>query len=173
MTFFMDQISEHQRDLTNSASQRFVADYVAGFCQAVARMTTVIQGLGVDRERLLYNLRGGAGSEGSKAGRGSGIVGGVLAEPAYILLAETGVSDAHEVIRRITLQAEQEGLTFAEALEKQPEVLQRIGEKMAELGLVPSAAEAMSFFREPERYCGLAVKKARTLAAKYRTLMSQ
>jgi adenylosuccinate lyase len=44
---------------------------------------------------------------------------------------------------------------------------------MAELGLVPSAAEAMSFFREPERYCGLAVKKARTLAAKYRTLMSQ
>jgi len=173
MTFFMDQISEHQRDLTNSASQRFVADYVAGFCQAVARMTTVIQGLGVDRERLLYNLRGGAGSEGGKAGRGSGIVGGVLAEPAYILLAETGVSDAHEVIRRITLQAEQEGLTFAEALEKQPEVLQRIGEKMAELGLVPSAAEGLSFFREPERYCGLAVKKARTLAAKYRTLMSQ
>jgi adenylosuccinate lyase len=25
-TFFMDQISEHQRDLTNSASQRFIAD---------------------------------------------------------------------------------------------------------------------------------------------------
>jgi adenylosuccinate lyase len=30
-TFFMDQISEHQRDLSNSASQRFIADYVAGF----------------------------------------------------------------------------------------------------------------------------------------------
>jgi adenylosuccinate lyase len=173
MTFFMDQISEHQRDLTNSASQRFVADYVAGFCQAVARMTTVIKGLGVDRERLLYNLRGGAGSEGGNAGRGSGIVGGVLAEPAYILLAETGVSDAHEVIRRITLQAEQEGLTFAQALEQQPEVLARIGAKMAELGLVPSAADALSFFEHPERYCGLAVKKAQRLAAKYRALMSR
>ncbi|MDR2952880.1 MAG: adenylosuccinate lyase, partial [Treponema sp.] len=29
-TFFMDQISEHQRDLTNSASMRFIADYIAG-----------------------------------------------------------------------------------------------------------------------------------------------
>lgn len=173
MTFFMDQISEHQRDLTNSASQRFVADYVAGFCQAITRMTTVIQGLGVDRERLLYNLRGATGSEGGKAGRGSGIAGGVLAEPAYILLAETGVSDAHEVIRRITLQAEEEGLSFAEALEKQPEVLARIGGKMAELGLVPSAGEALSFFRQPERYRGLSVQKARNLAAKYRALMSR
>ncbi|GHV88666.1 hypothetical protein AGMMS50267_10260 [Spirochaetia bacterium] len=34
-TFFMDQISEHQRDLSNSASQRFIADYIAGFCPAV------------------------------------------------------------------------------------------------------------------------------------------
>lgn len=182
MTFFMDQISEHQRDLTNSASQRFVADYVAGFCQAVERMTSVVQGLGVDRERLMYNLRGGPGSEAGKpgeagqavrAGQGSGIVGGVLAEPAYILLAETGVSDAHEVIRRITLKAEQQALTFAEALEQDPEILARIGGKMAELGLVPSAADALSFFRQPERYCGLAVKKARTLAAKYRWLMSE
>jgi adenylosuccinate lyase len=36
MTFFMDQISEHQRDLTNSASQRFVADYLAGFALAAS-----------------------------------------------------------------------------------------------------------------------------------------
>ncbi|MDR0376509.1 MAG: adenylosuccinate lyase, partial [Spirochaetaceae bacterium] len=52
ITFFMDQISEHQRDLTNSASQRFTADYIAGFALAVSRMISVIQGLGVDRQRL-------------------------------------------------------------------------------------------------------------------------
>ncbi len=172
MTFFMDQISEHQRDLTNSASQRFTADYVAGFCQAVSRMTSVVEGLGVDRERLLYNLHGGAGSDRA-SGKGSGVVGGVMAEPAYILLAETGVSDAHEVIRRITLAAEERGVSFAEALAAEADTLARIGAKMAELGLVPSAADALSFFRQPERYRGLAAEKARFLARKYRALMAE
>ncbi|MDR1072532.1 MAG: adenylosuccinate lyase [Treponema sp.] len=159
-TFFMDQISEHQRDLSNSASQRFMADYVAGFCMAVSRMTSVMEGLGVDRERLLSNLRGG------------GIPGGVMAEPAYILLAETGVSDAHEVVRRITLSAEKEKTSFADALAKQPDVLERIGGKLAELGRIPSKEDALSFFGQPERYCGLAPEKAKALAKKYRNLMN-
>lgn len=174
LTFFMDQISEHQRDLTNSASQRFIADYIAGFCQAIHRMTTVIQGLGVDRERLLYNLRGGPAlgfGATNEGGRKGVIVGGVLAEPAYILLAESGVSDAHEVIRKITLRAEEQGLSFAQALAEQPEVLSRIGEKMKDLGLVASDAEVLAFFEQPERYCGLASRKAKTLAQKYRSLM--
>lgn len=168
MTFYMDQISEHQRDLTNSASQRFIADYVAGFCQAIHRMTSVVEGLGVNRDRLLANLRSGGGPGGTQGG----VVGGVLAEPAYILLAESGVSDAHEVIRKITLSAEKEGLSFAQALSRQSETLARIGAKMAELGLVPRAAEALSFFESPERYRGLSAQKARALALKYRTLMS-
>jgi adenylosuccinate lyase len=162
VTFFMDQISEHQRDLSNSASQRFIADYAAGFCLAVSRMASVIDGLGADRDRLLANLRGGAAS---------GIPGGVLAEPAYILLAESGVSDAHEVIRKITLKAERQHLGFSEALAGEAEVLSRIGAKMAELGLIESAGDVLSFFEKPELYCGLAVKKARELAAKYRRLM--
>jgi adenylosuccinate lyase len=164
-TFFMDQISEHQRDLSNSASQRFIADYIAGFCLAISRMTGVIQGLGADRERLLANLRGGSGD------LVGGFIGGVLAEPAYILLAESGVSDAHEVIRKITLNAEKENISFAQALAKEPDVLQRIGGKMAELGLVTSPEEALSFFEKPERYSGLAAHKAKSLARKYKTLM--
>jgi len=164
-TFFMDQISEHQRDLSNSASQRFIADYIAGFCLAISRMTGVIKGLGADRERLLANLRGGSG------GLAGGFTGGVLAEPAYILLAEAGVSDAHEVIRKITLNAEKSNISFAQALAQEPDVLQRIGGKMAELGLVASADDALSFFEKPERYSGLAARKAKSLARKYKTLM--
>jgi adenylosuccinate lyase len=162
-TFFMDQISEHQRDLSNSASQRFISDYIAGFCLAVSRMAKVIEGLGADRERLLANLRGG------------GIPGGVMAEPAYILLAETGVSDAHEVIRKITLAAEKENISFAAALAEEPDTLKKISGKLAELGLIAAKAEnsteALLFFENPERYCGLAAKKARTLAEKYKALM--
>jgi adenylosuccinate lyase len=162
-TFFMDQISEHQRDLSNSASQRFVADYLAGFCLAVSRMSAVIEGLGADRERLLSNLQGGAGP---------GIPGGVLAEPAYILLAESGLSDAHEIIRRLTLKAEQEGLSFAAALEREGELLSRIGKQMTELGLISAPAAALDWFRRPEQYRGLAAKKAKELAQKYRNLMA-
>jgi adenylosuccinate lyase len=167
-TFFMDQISEHQRDLTNSASQRFVADYVAGFCQALSRMAEVVEGLGVNRERMLSNLRGAPGAADGVLG---GVLGGVLAEPAYILLAESGESDAHETIRKITLEAEKERIPFAEALSRRPETLARIGAKMVELGLVADAGAALEFFREPERYRGLAAEKARELASKYRTLM--
>ena len=162
-TFFMDQISEHQRDLTNSASQRFIADYIAGFCLAVSRMDSVIEGLGADRKRLLSNLRG----EGGK----TGIPGAVLAEPAYILLAETGASDAHEVIRKITLRAEKEKISFAQALAAEQGVLGKIGVKMAELGIIASEKDALSFFEKPEHYCGLAAKKAAALAQKYRELI--
>ena len=158
-TFFMDQISEHQRDLTNSASQRFIADYIAGFSLAVARMADVVEGLGADRERMLANLHGGASSPG-----------GILAEPAYILLAESGISDAHEVIRRITLNAEREKQSFALALDREPDTLKRIGEKMAELGIVSAPDDALSFFEKPERYNGLAAQKARQLAQKYKQI---
>ncbi len=59
VTFFLDQVSEHQRDLTNSASGRFVADYLAGFAGAVARTVSVVGSLAVDRAAMAANLREG------------------------------------------------------------------------------------------------------------------
>jgi len=160
-TFFMDQISEHQRDLTNSASQRFIADYIVGFCLAVSRMTGIIKGLGVDRERLHANLNDDGGN----------LPGGIMAEPAYILLAETGVSNAHEIIRRITLSAEKEKKSFAASLADEPALLEEIGNKLKELGLIETTDSALSFFENPQRYCGLASVKAKAIAEKYKTLM--
>jgi adenylosuccinate lyase len=163
LTFFMDQISEHQRDLSNSASQRFIADYIAGFVFAVSRMGQVIKSLQLDRERLKANLQA-VGTAGSA----------LLAEPAYILLAESGVPDAHEVIRKITLAAEKESLSFAHALEREKEILSTIAAKMAELGLIEKdgadavTGAALAWFENPEHYRGLAAKKARSIAAKYR-----
>ena len=173
ITFFMDQISEHQRDLSNSASQRFIADYIAGFALAVSRMAQVVQGLGVDRDRLLANLKTGTG-------------GALLAEPAYILLAESGVSDAHEVIRKITLKMEEKNMSFAQALADEKDTLSKIAAKMMELGLISpdqnsdskgyvwkvSANEAaLEWFSKPEQYRGLAVKKAREIADKYKRIV--
>jgi adenylosuccinate lyase len=160
VTFFMDQISEHQRDLSNSASQRFIADYIAGFVLAVSRMGQVVKSLQLDRERLKANLKA-AGST-------------LLAEPAYILLAESGVPDAHEVIRKITLAAEKESLSFAQAIEREKETLSTIADKMAELGLIKIegagavTVAALAWFENPEHYQGISAKKARSIAAKYR-----
>lgn len=156
ITFFMDQISEHQRDLSNSASQRFISDYIAGFAFAVARMKSVVSGLQADHEGMARNL----------ANAGGKVKGGVLAEPAYILLAESGVSDAHEVIRKITLDAEKNQITFFEALQKDSDTLSRITNQLKLLGV----QDPEGFFVHPERYRGLAAEKAKRLASKYSEL---
>ncbi|MDR2509624.1 MAG: adenylosuccinate lyase [Spirochaetaceae bacterium] len=157
-TFFMDQISEHQRDLTNSASSRFIAEYLAGFALAVSRMSSVLETLGVDRTRLCENLAAGS------------IPGGLLAESAYILLAESGQSDAHEIVRRITLEAETQKISFASALKEEPDTLNAIEAVMRKLNIISEGETAGDFFEHPERYRGLAAKKARRIAEKYRSL---
>jgi adenylosuccinate lyase len=152
ITFYSDQISEHQRDLTNSASERFVPEYFAGLAAAANRMLSVLKGLSVDRARMAANLRltGGA----------------VLAEPAYILLAESGEADAHEKLRRITLLCEREGLSLSAALEREG-VLGLLTERLASLGF----SEPLSFFERPELYRGKAAEKARAIGLKYRDLL--
>lgn len=157
MTFYMDQISEHQRDLTNSASQRFIADYTAGFTMAVNRMKKIISGLQADRESMEKNLENAGGK----------VKGGVLAEPAYILLAESGISDAHEVIRKLTLEAETSGKTLYEVLLNNKDTLDRITAQLEKLGV----KDAETFFQNPARYHGLAAEKSRRLAKKYAEIM--
>lgn len=157
LTFYMDQISEHQRDLTNSASQRFIADYVAGFTMAVARMNAVVSSLQADREAMAKNL----------ADAGGKVKGGVLAEPAYILLGEAGVNDGHEVIRKITLEAEQSGKSFYDVLKTHTEAFAAITAQLEKLGV----QNPETFFENPALYRGLAATKARRIAKKYAALM--
>ncbi|HTP59004.1 MAG TPA: lyase family protein, partial [Spirochaetia bacterium] len=102
VTFFMDQISEHQRDLTNSASARFTAEYIAGLTSAAARMRSVLRSLVVDRARMKENL-----------GRSGELV---FSEPLYILMALGGNPDAHEAVRRATLRVEKSGEKLTDVL---------------------------------------------------------
>jgi adenylosuccinate lyase len=154
MTFFMDQISEHQRDLTNSASGRFVGDYLAGFTAATARMLKVVSTLSVDRERLERNLKDGAGDL-------------VLAESVYILLSLAGEPEGHEVVRVLTLECEREKRPLIEALQARPEVWKKIVKELK----VRTGWDAETFFSHPELYHGHAPAKARALADKYEALM--
>lgn len=147
MTFYLDQISEHQRDLTNSASGRFVVEYLAGFSAAVARMNKIIKGLSVNREQQYETLVHRAGSS-------------VLAEAAYILLGQKGESDAHEVIRTLTLESDQTGKTLLEVMQAKPEVWEKISARLLEV----TGQDAKEFFSSPANYSGKAAEKALNLA---------
>ncbi|HON88164.1 MAG TPA: lyase family protein [Spirochaetales bacterium] len=147
-TFFMDQISEHQRDLTNSASQRFIAEYIAGFCAACNRMLSVINSLAVNREKMFENIKVSGGA--------------VLAEPSYILIADSGNPEAHELVRRITLEMEERHCSFEEALETHPDIKEILHKQLEKLGYEPR-----SFFANPANYNGRASQKAQIIARKY------
>ncbi|ORC37310.1 adenylosuccinate lyase [Marispirochaeta aestuarii] len=149
MTFFMDQISEHQRDLSNSASMRFIADYLAGFAAAAARSLKVLKSLHVNAAQMMKNIH----SSGDL----------VLAEAAYILLAAAGESEAHEIIKQLTLRCEKEGISLATAIKDNSAVSELVSRSLKAVGL----PEAELFFARQEQYRGAAVKKAREIADRY------
>ncbi len=152
-SFLLDQISEHQRDLTNSASERFLVDWLAGLTAAANRLLGVLRGIVPDRSRMLSNLAMTGAS--------------LLAEPAYILLAESGRADAHEVLRRATLAVEKEGLGFGEALRREPGAFEAIAGRLRSLG----HDNAEDFFSRPWAYNGRAASKARKVGNEYRELV--
>jgi adenylosuccinate lyase len=146
LTFFMDQISEHQRDLTNSASSRFVAEYIAGFASAVSRMRSVVRSLVVDRRRMAENL--------SRTGEL------IFSEPIYVLVALGGEPDAHERVRAATLKAEQARVPLSEQLRKDPVLWEMLKKQLA----ATRGLDAQAFFADPANYRGIAVQRARDIA---------
>ncbi len=154
ITFFMDQISEHQRDLTNSASKRFIADYFAGFAAATARMTKVLKSLRVNRERMLKNLLDNGDM--------------VLAEAVYVLLSESGIDNAHEMIKQLTLERERTGKSLWKIIEsdKNLSAILKAGiEKYTKLN-------PEEFWTHPEKYRGLSEEKVEKIVKKYREILN-
>lgn len=140
ITMYMDQISEHQRDLSNSASERFLVEIVAGLVLATKRLTKVLSKLAVDRERMLENFNQTSGM--------------IIAEPLYILLATAGHPDAHECVRKLTLQAEQEGRPLTELVTAAKEL---------EPYLAKLNSRQLQILAHPEKYLGASVRKVDNL----------
>jgi len=151
MTFFMDQISEHQRDLTNSASNRFITDYIAGFSAAALRMKRILKALKVQSGRMKENL--------ARLGD--------LAEPTYVLLALSGYDDGHELVRKATLEADDSGKSLRDILKNEnPDAWQSITLKLKSI----LGVEADTFYEHPERYNGLAARRAQQIADRYKRI---
>jgi adenylosuccinate lyase len=136
VTVYQDQLSEHQRDLSNSASSRFVPEIIAGLISAVNRLSRVFAKLMVDQENMRRNFNLNKEM--------------IIAEPLYILLASYGHPDAHEAVRKLTLESAETGLSLKELIGLKEELKpywNKIDERQQELLLTP------------EKYTGIAVKK--------------
>ncbi len=136
MTLFMDQISEHQRDLTNSASSRFNAEIVAGLLIMSARMNRVMKRLQLDLKSLRRNF------DQSKDM--------IVAEPLYILLSAYGYPDSHEYVRWLTLQAENAKKPLSDIIFK---------DKKLKPFLKKCTKKQLEMLRMPVKYIGIAPKK--------------
>ena len=149
VTVFMDQISEHQRDMTNGASIRTHPEIIAYAVHMAKRLTRTMRKLKVDQENLLKNL--------------DMTRGGIVAEPLYIILAALGHPDAHEKVRALTLQAQREARSLEEVVVCDAEMKNYL-EKMT-----PHQREIIS---DPILYTGIAAKKARKVAAHWKQKLS-
>ena len=136
ITIYMDQVSEHQRDLTNSASMRFIPEILAGFYVSVARLNRIMSNLVVDKDNMKRNFEMNKNM--------------IVAEPLYILLATNGHPDAHEYVREMTLQAQLNKKPLIQLVKKDKSIrqyLKKLNKKQLEI------------INNPEKYIGIAAKK--------------
>ena len=89
--------------------------------------------------------------------------GGVIAEALYVLLAKHGHPDAHEAVRRLTLEAERSGRSPLEHAALDPELKPLLAK------LTPQERKVLD---QPEEYHGLAPDVARDVAKTWRTRLA-
>ena len=136
-----DMITWHERDLTQSSAERFILpesnillDYM------LSLMCNVIANLRVDSQRMLQNL--------------SLTQGRAMSEAVMMALTKKGVNrqEAHELLRKLTIQSALEKRDFKQVLLQDKFVSSKLSEK--------EINEALN----PKNYLGTAVKQAEKFA---------
>src|SRR5262249_40002800 len=144
VTVLMDQVSEHQRDLTNSASMRFVIEFVAAFAYSIHRLAGSIDGIEPDVIRMQELL-----DEAKDP---------VTAEPLYILLALAGHRDAHEAARILAREARIQKKTLAQAIRE---------DRSRDTYLQKLSPEQRRVLENAAEYRGAAARRAREICAEW------
>ncbi|MEK7594054.1 MAG: adenylosuccinate lyase [Patescibacteria group bacterium] len=130
--------SEHQRDLTDSASARFYPIVLASVASMAQRLDRVMSKIEVDPENMKRNLYLSGGA--------------IAAEPLYLLLEKYGHTTAHEVSKTLAHQALEAKKTLYEVASTDDGITDYF-DKFTD--------EEKKILKEPEQhYTGLATKKA-------------
>ncbi|MEA2629710.1 MAG: adenylosuccinate lyase, partial [Chloroflexota bacterium] len=113
----------HERDISHSSAERIIfPDACAAVDYMAQEMAKVLRGLEVRPERMLRNLQFAGGV--------------VFSQRVLLALVDSGMSreDAYLVVQRSAMQAmAEDGSGFRSILEKDKEVMSRIGDRMEEV----------------------------------------
>jgi len=134
--------SEHQRDLTDSASSRFYVIIPASVVAMATRLNTIMNKLEVDEENMQRNLKltGGA----------------IAAEPLYLLFEKYGHTTAHEKSKALAHQALETNVSLVDVITSDSEASE-YWNKFTD--------QEKQIISEPEKYyIGRAAEKARRIA---------
>jgi len=136
ITSYSDQISEHQRDLTNSLSQRYIPELLVMFDSSIRRIKSIMEKIVVDKNNLVKNFNMSKDK--------------IIAEPMQILLSFYGHPDAHEKIRQLSMKSYQTGIPLTEIVFQDEEIKKYI-EKFT--------PQQRKVIENPENYTGIASQK--------------
>jgi len=148
ITVFMDEISEHQRDLTNSASSRFLTELFVAFDHCINWLTDTLSRIKANEEEMKRHI------ELSKDQ--------IIAEPLYILLAVHGHPNAYEYTRKLIQEARKTRRKLSEIIWEDENIKPYL-EKMSE--------KQKDVLRNPEKYIGIAKEKTLAICDRVKTML--
>lgn len=140
--------SEHQRDLTDSASSRFYPLVFASVASMARRLRKIMAKIEVDEENMRKNLYLTKGA--------------IAAEPFYLLLEKHGHTSAHEKSKELAHAAIERNKTLQDVIQSDSEAAaywERFSPKEKKIIIEPEI-----------NYSGLAAKKARTIIKKWQKI---
>ena len=123
---YENNLQWHERDLANSSNERIILPQFYILLEYILIKTeNVFSNLFVNKKKMTENLECAGGLP--------------MAETFVIALAKTdlGRQASHELVRIITMDAEKKGITFTEAIQKNPVVLQKLGDEKIQNCLKP------------------------------------
>lgn len=141
ITMYMDGISDHQRDLTNSADQRFVPQMITVFDYAVTRSTRIAKGIKPHTQNMIRNFSMSKDK--------------VIAEPVQLILSSYGFPDAHKYIGSLSDKSVESNIPLNSIIlndEKLAPYIERFTPRQMEI------------LNTPSTYLGIASKKAEKVA---------
>lgn len=138
--------SEHQRDLTDSASSRFYVIIPASVVAMATRLNTIMNKLEVDEDNMTRNLKMTGGA--------------IAAEPLYLLFEKYGHTTAHEKSKALAHSAMESGTPLVDVISSDSEA-NEYWNKFTD--------NEKQIISEPETYyIGKAAEKARSIASNWK-----
>ncbi len=141
---YMDQISDHQRDLTNSASQRYVPQILNQFDYSVRRAIRISKNLLPHPQNMLKNFKMSADKS--------------IAEPLHLLLSAYGHPNSHEYVGQLADESYVRGIPLTEIVLK---------DRNLKPYLKKFTPKQMEIIKDPSKYIGIAAEKAEKVAEEW------